>query len=148
MKHHSLLKWVIAGCIVFIFTGCEKNSDNDNNDDGKGLVQITNSGYANDTLFFKLTIQYPSTGAQTELEYDFYEGNNLLQSGSASTSNKDGGLNLFFETDVLKFRLPKSTFAGKTILIWADPENKKTLSTYTTETYIDLYKKQQVEIPD
>ena len=148
MKKNRTLKMFAIGFILFIFVGCETENDKANNSDGKGLVQISGWRYENDTLSFKLSIQYPTPGEKTELEYAIYDNMTLIQNGSANTSVQDAGLNIFFETAMLKFRLPKSSYAGKTILIWADPENKKTNSMYTTETYVDLYKKMEVKIPE
>ncbi|MHC1774892.1 MAG: hypothetical protein AB9834_05700 [Lentimicrobium sp.] len=146
MKTSSTILTAILFLALTVFTGCGKDDDKDS-DSLKGLVQVTDWGYNSNTLFFKLSIQYAAVGSTTDIEYAIYDGSTLIQKGSANTVNQDGGLNIFFETPEITISLPQSTYTGKTIVIWADPDNKKTLDAYTSATYVDLYKKEEVIIP-
>ncbi|MBL7904555.1 MAG: hypothetical protein JNL22_05990 [Bacteroidales bacterium] len=146
MKTNNVILTAMLLLVLIVFNGCKKDGDNDS-DSLKGLVQVTDWGYSSNTLFFKLSIQYAAVGSPTDLEYAIYDGNTVIQKGSARTVNQDAGLNIFFETPEITISLLQSTYTGKTIVIWADPDNKKTLDTYTNETYVDLYKKQEVIIP-
>lgn len=146
MKTGSTILMAMLFLALIGLNGCKKDGDNDS-DSLKGLVQVTDWGYSSNTLFFKLSIQYAAVGSPTDLEYAIYDGSNMIQKGSATTVNQDAGLGIFFETPEITISLPQSTYTGKTIVIWADPDNKKTLDTYTNETYVELYKKQEVIIP-
>ena len=149
MKKESFIALLCAYSLLLLMYGCEKAiKDNLNPDEDKGLIQITDLSYNNDTMAFVLSIQYSSSGKETDLEYAIYSENVLIQKGTKNTSIKDFGLNIFFETEVITLIVPKSVYSGKTMLVWADPDNKRTQSTYTTESYVNLYKKAEVVVPE
>jgi len=150
MKKHLFTAVGIACLVLLVTAGCSFLGGSDNGDEtDKGFVRITGGPtWGNDTINFTLTIQYMPTGEETDLEYVVYDGETLIESGSAFTDQGDGGLNHIFTTSLIQVRIPQSVYGGKEILIWADPDNKKTESSYATDEAVDLWKKEYMTIPE
>ena len=136
-----LLAFMVASTI---FISC--NSDPDS--DLKGLVGFAdNPKYSNDVITFAAQIQYGFAGESIEIEYKIMSGETEIYNDKKIANINPDGMGLWFETDPISHNLPSSQYSGQTITVWLDPDNKITSPEYTTEAYIDLYKKESLTIP-
>ncbi len=142
-KINALFVFLIVSAIFF---SC--NSDPDPDNELTGLVSFADDPtYSNDVLTFKAQIQYGFAGESIEIEYKIMSGETEISNGKKLASNNPDGLGIWFETDPVSYNLPSAQYSGQTITVWLDPDNKITIPEYTTDTYIDLYKKESITIP-
>lgn len=141
---------IITTILSFCLFSCGEDNANDNQEnEGKGFVRFRqNPFFSDDSVKFAATIQYLPTGEATNIEYAIYDGNTIIKEGSVFTDKADAGLNHIFESSIVSEYIPQATHAGKTLLVWLDPNNKKTAPSYTTEELTDLWKKETFEVPN
>ena len=139
--------------ILFLFlTGILLNSCSIDKEEDmtKGIVQFQEDpAYSNNQIKFKANIQFASANSKgAKIEFKILDGSSLIANGTASANiNMDDGLNIFFHTPEITVTVNGSGLSGKTILVHLDPDNKVTASQFTTESYVNLYKKAFVTIP-
>ena len=143
MKNRILLL-ILSGILL---TSCSIDKEEDM---VKGIVQFQEEpNYSNNQIKFKANIQFTSANSKgAKIEFKVLDGNTMIANGTAAAeTNVDGGLNLFFYTPEITVTINASALSGKTILVHLDPDNKVTASQFTTELYVNLYKKATVTIP-
>lgn len=136
--------FLIVLVVSAILNGCGSDPENDLS----GLVSFASEpSYANDALTFEAQIQFGFAGEAVEVEYKIMSADSEIFSGSATANNNPDGMGLWFETAPVSYSLPSSQYSGQTITVYLDPDNKITSKEYTTETYVNLYKKSTITIP-
>ena len=130
------------------FSSCEDNGNDAGNN--KGLVSFKNNqnpSYSGGQISFIAQVQFGFSGKAVECEYDILDGTTKITSGKASCSSNADGMGLFWESAVINVPINSTTYKGKTITVYLDPSNKVTSKEYTTEVYVNSYKKGSVIIP-
>lgn len=125
----------------------------------KGIVQFdsynTNQGlreviFENGQIKFMVQIQLSgsSQNLNAGVKYHVLDGSIKITEGTADVNqNLDGGLGMFWGASEESVSINSGTYSGKTLTVYLDPENKYTDDMYTSQTYVDLYKKGLVLIP-
>jgi hypothetical protein len=132
--------------LVILCSGCFK--DNDKPSGSKGLVSFKqNPVYTPGKIAFTAQIQFGEGGKTVDIEYKLYDGSTELASGMALADSNPDGFGLFYATPAIEIAINGNALNGKTLTVYLDPDNKVTLPEYTTETYVNLYKKASVLIP-
>ena len=71
----------------------------------------------------------------------------MVSEGNVECGSNTDGMNLFWESELEVVNIDAQTFSGKTLEVLLDPSHEITLPEYTSQQYIDLYKKASVVIP-
>jgi hypothetical protein len=144
MKTYNTI--LFTALIIFSFS-CSKNKDEEVSEP-KGLITFKTKPYfESQNIKFAISIQYSGGGKAANCEYEIYDGAAKISQGSASCSNNTEGMGIFWESSLVSVPTSASIYSGKTLTVKIDPANKITLSTYTTPTYVDLYKVEGLLIP-
>ncbi|NJM14658.1 MAG: hypothetical protein HC896_04095 [Bacteroidales bacterium] len=142
---NSIVKSIYFLLVLALVYSCEKKEDGT----PKGLVTFSpQPSYNNDTITFGIELQFESTGSNVGIEYEIYQGATLLLLDTLPATIIDPGTNHFAKTPVVQIGAKQEKFAGKTLLIWLDPQNKLTASAYANEASVDLWKKEYLVIPE
>lgn len=144
MKFKTLAILLVA---MFLFSSCEDNGNEVGSN--KGLVSFKNyqnPSYSGGQIRFIIQVQFGFSGKAVECEYDILDGTTKIISGKASCSSNADGMGLFWESAVINIPVNSTTYKGKTITVHLDPANKVTSKEYTTEVYVNSYKKGLVVI--
>jgi hypothetical protein len=153
MKNIVLL---LAAVLLVCATSCSKDDDLPSH--LKGIVSFksyTSAGgmksviFANNQIRFIVELQLSSAGTDlnVDIEYHLLDGTQKVGEGKVKVNkNLDGGMGMFWGSDEHSIT-PDAAWKGKTITVYLDPANKSTGSQYTSQTYVDLYKKATVVIP-
>jgi len=151
MKKQSL----IIAMSILMFAACTK----DDSTSLKGIVQFnsynTNQGlreviFENGQIKFVVEIQLSgsSENLSADVKYHVLDGSTKISEGTTSVNqNLDGGLGMFWGGNEEAVNINSGTYSGKTLTVYLDPDNKYTDDMYTSQTYVDLYKKGVVTIP-
>lgn len=132
--------------LVILFSACSK--DDGSSQTAKGLVSFKqNPAYTSNKITFSMQIQFGGGGKAVNIEYTLLDGNSVIASGKKSADSNPDGFKLFYETSVVEITIDGNALKGKTLTVHLDPDNKLTLQEYTTDTYVNLYKKASVQIP-
>lgn len=143
MKKNLFFCLAISG--ILILSGCTKDKDNDSL---KGLVSFASGpSYIDGKLNFKAQIQYGAVGKPVDIEYLILDGTDVIKTGSANAGDNPDGMGIWYETEQISINLPASEYSGLIITVWLDPDNKITGPEYTTDTSVELWKKDSAEIP-
>ncbi len=143
MKHLFILALVLASLLV----SCSK--DNEEDQTMKGLVQFSEKpAYADDKITFQAEILYSVAGQPAEVEFQVLENNVVLLEDKTKAENNIDGIGFSFRTPMISITAKQTDFAGKTLTVFLDPNNKLTTEEYTSQQYVDLYKKESVTIPE
>jgi hypothetical protein len=136
---------VILG-LVLLFGACSK--DDGSSQTAKGLVSFKqNPSYSSNKIRFVAQIQFGGGGKAVSIEYKLLDGATVITSGTTSANSNPDGFSLFYVTSDIEIAIDANALKGKTLTVHLDPDNKVTLPEYTTETYVNLYKKASVLIP-
>ena len=141
-------KIMIFTAVVLLVFSCGGNEESIE-PSPKGLVTFSEEPvYSNGNIKFVAGIQFGFAGSPVIIEYQVLDGTQVVANGSANANiNTDGGLNAFFETAIVEEAINANTYSGKTLTVWLDPENKVTADTYTDQQNVNLWKKEDVDIP-
>lgn len=151
MKNHL----IIISILILALSACTK----DETSNLKGIVQFdsytTNQGlkevvFENGQIKFVVQIQLSgsSNSLNAGVSYQLLDGDTKISEGTADVNqNLDGGLGMFWGADEETVTIDTGIYSGKTLTVYLDPENKYTDDMYTTQEYVELYKKGFVVIP-
>ena len=143
MKHLFILALVLASLLV----SCSK--DNEEDQTMKGQVQFSEKPvYADDKITFQAEILYSAAGQPAEVEFQVLENNVVLLEDKTKAETNIDGIGFSFRTPMISITAKQTDFAGKTLTVFLDPNNKLTSEGYTSQQYVDLYKKESVTIPE
>lgn len=143
MKHFLILAVALASLLA----SCSK--DNEEDQTMKGLVQFSEKPvYADDKITFQAEILYSATGQPAEVEFQVLENDIVRLEDKVNAETNIDGIGFSFRTPMISVTATQADFAGKTLTIFLDPKNKLTTEEYTSEQYINLYKKESVTIPE
>ena len=143
MKHIIIILSVSA----LLIQGCTFEKEDKGT---KGLVQFQqNPTYSNNQIKFKVSVQFSAASPKgTKVDFKVFDGTTMIASGTTDANiNMDSGLNIFFYSPEVTVTVNGAGLSGKTILVHLDPDNKVTAKEFTSETYVNLYKKATVTIP-
>jgi hypothetical protein len=141
-----LIPMLMIMSLVLLFSACSK--DDDSLPTVKGLVSFKqNPVYTTNKISFSIQIQFGGGGKAVDIEYKLLDGSSVIASGKSTADNNPDGLKLFYETSMVEITIDSNALKGKTLTVHLDPDNKLTLQEYTTDTYVNLYKKASVQIP-
>jgi len=130
---------------ILLITSCKKDNSESNI---AGLVTFAEyPSYSSGAVKFKISVQFGQVGHKVNCDYQLLDGSTLVASGSGECLNNNDGLGIFWESVILSIPINYSQYSGKTLTLKLDPDNKITLSTYTSETYVNLYKVASIIIP-
>ncbi|MGF1637726.1 MAG: hypothetical protein ACFCUU_11685 [Cyclobacteriaceae bacterium] len=151
---------ILTSILIISLCSCSSDNDADASSSHKGIIQFksyTLPGglqdviYSNNSLMFKVELQLTTGASQNvnaDLDYHILEGTTKISEGKVKVNkNLDGGLGMFWGADEHSAPVNGTTYKGKTLTVFLDPSNKNTAEQYTTQIYIDLYKKASVTIP-
>ena len=130
---------------------CSLNSEDDLNGDGEtqGLVQFASgTHYDSSTSEVKFTafVQYGAVGKPIDIEYQLLDGTTVITSGKALADEDKSSLGIAFYTPEIAIGIDKNVYSTKTLTIYLDPSNKVTADEYTSDNYVNLYKKKKIII--
>jgi hypothetical protein len=141
-----LIPMLMILSLVLLFSACSK--DEGSSQTAKGLVSFKqNPVYTSNKISFSIQIQFGGGGKAVDIEYKLFDGSSVITSGKSSANSNPDGYGLFYVTPDIEIAVDGNALKGKTLTVHLDPENKVTLQEYTTETYVNLYKKASVQIP-
>ncbi len=131
--------------VALFFVACSKD---DENNSAKGLVSFkTGPSFARNAITFTPQVQFGGNGKAINIEYIILDGNSQIESGKAYADINEDGMKLWFQSGPVQVAIAGSQYSGKTLVVYLDPENKVTSLEYTSDTYVDAYKKESVIIP-
>lgn len=132
--------------LAFLFSTCSKGDDLSQS--AKGLVSFKQDpAYTINKISFNIQIQFGGGGKAVDIEYKLHDGGSVIASGKSSANTNPDSYGLFYVTPDIEIAIDGNALKGKTLIVHLDPDNKVTLKEYTTETYVNLYKKASVLIP-
>jgi hypothetical protein len=132
--------------LVLLISACSK--DDDSSQTAKGLVSYKqNPSYTSNKISFSSQIQFGGGGKAVSIEYKLLDGTTVIVSGKASADSNPDGYGLFYVTPEVEITIDGNALKGKILTVHLDPDNKVTSQEYTTETYVNLYKRASVLIP-
>lgn len=147
----------LVSIMLLVFVSCTE--DNEIPSSMKGIVYFKAyplaggnqyAIYSNNSVKFKIEIQLSgsSQNLNADIEYHLLDGSTKIGEGTVKVNkNIDGGLGMFWGADEYAAAIDGNALKGKTITIYLDPSNKYTGSEYTSETYVNLYKKTSILVP-
>jgi hypothetical protein len=142
----NTLKALAFLSIFFLSVSCSKEDNNEYV--MKGLVSFSNDPvYSQAKITFKAQIQFPGSGQPVNIDYLVLADNVVRASETVIADFNPDGMGIWFETGLISTSISQTEYSGKYITIQLDPDNKITSSEYTSEIYINLYKKATVQIP-
>ena len=142
--------------IALVIFSCSKDDMSSN---PKGIVKFksyTAAGglrpliFVDGSIRFIVELQLNGTrqNLNADVTYHLLDGEQKLREGKVKVNqNLDGGLGMFWGSEEHSVAIDMSALSGKTLTIYLDPSHALTASEYTTQTYIDLYKKASITIP-
>jgi hypothetical protein len=148
---------ILISIILLVFMSCTK--DNDISSELKGRVYFkaytvaggnTYSVYSGNSVKFTVEMQLSgsSQNLNADIEYHLLDGSTKIGEGNVKVNkNIDGGVGMFWGADEHTASIDGNLLKGKTITIYLDPSNKYTGADYTSETYVNLYKKTSFLVP-
>ncbi len=134
--------------VLLFLIACTKETNENHKSQLKGLIYYDEEpSYADGILSFSAVIQFSAEGEPRNIEYKILDGESVVFSGNEDANiNSDGGLKAFFVTPVINVPIDSNDYKNKTLTVWLDPENKQTSPEFTSEVYVNLYKKEDVVI--
>ena len=128
-----------------ISISCEKEKEQPG---PKGLVSFSQGPeYGFGAIRFAASVQFGGDGKAVSCDYRITDGSSVVSEGNVECGSNTDGMNLFWESELEVVNIDAQTFSGKTLEVLLDPSHEITLPEYTSQQYIDLYKKASVVIP-
>ncbi len=143
-RKKEMKNFIVILFLFLFFSACsnrvEKNA-------AKGLISFRSfPDYQNEKLLFKAQIEFFGSGNPLNIEYKIKSDSELVDSGKILATFSDNDANMFFESELVSVYVSKAKYAGKTLTILLDPDQKNTLPVYNSEAYLS-YRKEEVIIP-
>lgn len=151
-KNHLTMKTLnLLALMAFllVFAACSNDDDGSSSStDDKGRVYFSPEPFIeNDTLKFGVSIQFATPGGPIDVSFEIFDDGTLLESGVADLNEMEDGLGLLFAAELYEWPLAGRGLSGKTITVWLDRENERTLEGFTSEEFVNLYKRKDILIP-
>lgn len=124
----------------------------------KGIVKFkpyeTSAGpqaliFSDNEIRFLVDMQLGSSAKKIDidLDYQLLEGEQIIGEGTVRVNILlDAGLGIYWGSDENYIPVDGAAMRGKTLTVFLDPEHKYTASKYTSEAFINRYKKASITI--